>query len=30
MEKYFVDVDGLFYVCKMMEIHQQIFFQLHH
>ncbi len=26
MEKYFVDVDGLFYVCKMMEIHHQIFF----
>jgi hypothetical protein len=23
MKKYFVDVDGLFYVCKMMEIHHK-------
>jgi hypothetical protein len=26
MQKYFVDVDGIFYVCIMMEIHHQFFF----
>jgi hypothetical protein len=23
MKQFFVDVDGLFYVCKMVEIHHQ-------
>jgi hypothetical protein len=30
LRKYFVDVDGPYYVCKMVEVHHKRKDQLHH